>query len=173
MDGVTLKRNLGPGAYALREVVAGLDQSPALCALFGSDARCRAALDAARVILEDSDGYMWVDDEVGALHVALPWWRDGPELHVYLDLVHELVHVKQFGEGKDLYDARYKYVARPTEIEAYRVAVAEARRVGMPEDELAEYVRVPWVDEADYRELCGAIGVPQRPSEARSAERED
>jgi hypothetical protein len=81
-------------------------------------------------------------------------------MHLYLDLVHELVHVKQFGEGRDLFDHAYKYVARPTELEAYAVTVAEARRLGMPEEEICEFLYVEWISHDDHVELCKALGVP-------------
>jgi hypothetical protein len=74
----------------------------------------------------------------------------GNEAHIYLDVIHELVHVRQFKEGEDLYDRRYAYLERPTEIEAYKVAVEEARRIGMSDQEIVDYLRVEWVTEEEF-----------------------
>ena len=67
-------------------------------------------------------GYLRVDDETGNIVVSGEYLRTGDERYLYLDVVHELVHVRQFIEGKELFDRRYSYVDRPTEIEAYRRA---------------------------------------------------
>lgn len=66
-------------------------------------------------------------------------------------MIHELAHVKQFKEGRELYDRRYAYFERPTEIEAYRVAVDEARKIGMDKEEIVEYLRVEWVTEEEFQ----------------------
>jgi hypothetical protein len=60
---------------------------------------------------------------------------------IYLDVIHELCHVKQHMEGKELFDPRYDYVDRPTEIEAYRYAVQEAKRIGLNAAEIRVYLK--------------------------------
>ena len=74
-------------------------------------------------------------------------------------MLHELTHVKQFREGKELYDRSYAYFERPTEIEAYQVAVEEARRIGMDEKEIAEYLRVEWVTEQEFMRFVSKMRV--------------
>ncbi len=159
MTGVVLHRDLPPGRYPLRRVVEGLDASPPLQRLFGGPDACRKALDAAQVELEDEWGYMWVSNEDGCLHVSLPYWRGGEEMHLYVDLVHELVHVKQQAEGRDLFDRRYRYVERPTELEAYRLVVEEGRRLGMTDEALFEFLYVEWISDEEHHALCRAVGV--------------
>jgi hypothetical protein len=44
-------------------------------------------------------------------------------------------------EGKELFDPRYDYVDRPTEIEAYRYAVQEAKRIGLSAAEIRVYLK--------------------------------
>jgi hypothetical protein len=65
-------------------------------------------------------------------------------------------------EGKELWDRRYKYVDRPTEIEAYEVAVAEAHRIGLDDDQIAEYLKVEWVSADDFRRFLKTLDVRTR-----------
>jgi len=81
---------------------------------------------------------------------------------LYLDLLHELVHVKQMMEGKDLYDENRKYFERPTEIEAYRLCVSEAKKIGMSTKEIIEYLKVEWVNEQDFEKMLKNVGVKIR-----------
>jgi len=73
-----------------------------------------------------------------------------------------LVHVKQFLEGRELYDQAFEYVDRPTELEAYRYTIDEARRMGMNEDEILRYLRVDSVDDSELGKLMEKIGVRAR-----------
>ena len=68
--------------------------------------------------------------------ISKGYLNNGDKTDIYLDLIHELCHVKQFMEGKELFDPRYDYVDRPTEIEAYRYAVKEARRIGLSDERI-------------------------------------
>ncbi|MGQ9515369.1 MAG: hypothetical protein ACUVTL_10060 [Thermoproteota archaeon] len=65
----------------------------------------------------------------------MPFWG------LYLDIIHELTHVKQFMDGKKLFDWRHKYVEMPTEVEAFRNAVEGARRLGWMTKESASTSR--------------------------------
>ncbi|HWG89663.1 MAG TPA: hypothetical protein VNZ52_02335 [Candidatus Thermoplasmatota archaeon] len=159
MKDFKLHRNAGVGRHKLKDLVTGLEHSPSLDRLFGGHAAALAALDRVHIELVDDWGYMWVDNDDGTLYVSNPYWLEGPEMHLYLDLCHEVVHVKQHWDGRDLFDHKYKYVARPTEIEAYEVTVAEARRLGMSEEDLVRFLYVEWIDNDDHLELCRTLGV--------------
>jgi hypothetical protein len=86
-------------------------------------------------------GYMGVSDSDGHLMVNKRYLSTGRKLDIYLDVIHELCHVKQQIEGKDLFDPRYDYVDRPTEIQAYRYAVLEAKRIGLSDKEIRLYLK--------------------------------
>lgn len=154
---VTIDRRLDPGVYPLTEVVEGLKDSKGLRDLLGED--LEAFLASAEVEVVDRRGYMWVHGTKGRLMVSKWHLLGADERVLYLDFVHELVHVKQFREGADLYDDGYDYVDRPTEIEAYKVTVEEARDLGLEEGWLAEYLRVEWIDEEDHRKLLDHVGL--------------
>ncbi len=104
-------------------------------------------------------GYMFVDNLDGHLMISTRYMNEGDKVDIYLDLIHELVHVKQFNEGKELFDIHYSYTERPTEIEAYRAAVKEARRLGMSEQRICLYLKTEWMSDEDLRRLATALGV--------------
>jgi hypothetical protein len=60
-------------------------------------------------------------------------------------------------DGKELFDPRYEYVDRPTEIEPYRYCVQEARRLGLSEERIRLYLRTEWMGEADYERLVNYV----------------
>ena len=99
---------------------------------------------------------MGVSDEDGHIFASQQYLNEGEQWSVYLDAVHELVHVKQFKDGKELFDRRYDYVDRPTELEAYRIGTKEARRIGLNDREIFDYLEVPWISKEEHRRLASA-----------------
>jgi len=99
------------------------------------------------------NGYMYVDGSDGHLVISKNYLHNGNKTDIYLDLIHELCHVKQFIDGKELFDPKYEYVDRPTEIEAYRYAVIEAKRLGLSKKRIRNYLRTEWMSDADYNRL--------------------
>ncbi|MDQ5985045.1 MAG: hypothetical protein CSYNP_00749 [Syntrophus sp. SKADARSKE-3] len=85
--------------------------------------------------------------------------KNAPDEILYLDIIHELCHVKQYMTGRDLYDATKAYVDRETEIEAYGVTVDEARRTGMDEKHIADYLRVSWITPEEHKRLARRLNV--------------
>jgi hypothetical protein len=75
-----------------------------------------------------------------------------------LDIIHELVHVRQFMEGKELFDSDFTYIERPTEVEAYRVAVEEAKRLGLSEERICAYLKTEWMSAKDFKRLTKSLG---------------
>lgn len=104
-------------------------------------------------------GYMYVNSYNGHLVVSARYLKNGDKIDIYLDIIHELCHVKQFLEGKDLFDPRYSYVERPTEIEAYRYTVQEARRLGLSDRRICEYLKTEWISDRDLKFLAEAVNV--------------
>jgi len=136
----------------------GFEDVPAVRAIFGSGTK--AALRTLRVEFFSSKwGYMGVSDEDGHLVVSTHYLRTGKRRDIYLDVVHELVHVRQFRDGKELFADGFEYPDLPTEIEAYRTCIAEGRRLGMDDKELYDYLKVEWMSEKDVRRLARHVGV--------------
>jgi hypothetical protein len=103
--------------------------------------------------------YMRVSDVDGHLMVNPQYLGKAETVDLYLDIIHELVHVKQFSEGKQLFDRNYCYVERPTEIEAYRITVEEARALGLSDESICRYLRSELVDEEEFKRLAKKLGL--------------
>ena len=142
----------------------GFEDVDAVRGIFGP--RTKAILRGLKVEFFSSKwGYMGVSDEDGHLVVSTHYLRTGNRRDIYLDVVHELVHVRQFREGKQLFPEGFNYPDAPTEIEAYKVCIAEGRRLGITERELFKYLKVEWMDEGELRRLARNVGVkvPSKP----------
>ena len=103
-------------------------------------------------------GYMGVDNSDGHLLVNGRYFNSGDKTDIYLDVVHELCHVKQWMDGRELFDPQYDYVDRPTEVEAYRYTVQEAKRIGLDENRILQYLQTEWMSEEDLRRLIKNMG---------------
>lgn len=104
-------------------------------------------------------GYMGVDSTDGHLLVNARYLENGDKKDIYLDIIHELCHVKQYMDGRELFDGRYEYVDRPTEIEAYRYTVQEARRLGLDDRRICQYLKTEWMSEEDLKRLAKHLEV--------------
>jgi len=104
-------------------------------------------------------GYMGVSDDDGHLMVSTYYLRHGKAEEIYLDLIHELIHVKQFMDGEELFDDSFEYVERPTEVEAYKLTIQEARRIGMSDMEIYDYLKVYWMSDVEVAKLAERLGV--------------
>lgn len=153
------------GKFPILEVFPGLDRFKAFRNLFEDGLRQRV-LRECKIQVVPEDMYMYIDDKAGNVVAGLGYLRGGDETIVYLDVLHELTHIRQWHEGKELWDRRYNYVDRPTEIEAYQVAVDEARRLGMSDREIADYLRVEWTSREEHERLCKHVGVRSPESRA-------
>ena len=155
--GIVIKRDVDPGTYLFTDLFQGFENVRPVRATFG--AKTRVILSSIKVILSIHRGYMHIDDKSGNLYVSYSYFKSADERYIYLDLIHELVHIRQFREGKELFDERYDYVDRPTEIEAYQTAIKEARRIGFDGGDLIEYLKVDWVSESDFRRFLRTLGI--------------
>lgn len=102
---------------------------------------------------------MGVSDQDGHLIISTYYLKNGDEKEIYLDIIHEMVHIKQFMKGETLFNTSLDYVDRPTEIEAYRYAVKEAKRIGMSDEEIYEYLQAEWMCQEDVEKLAKAVGI--------------
>ena len=99
--------------------------------------------------------YMRVTDE-GHLLINPDYFRSGETTELYLDVIHELVHVKQVLEGKSS-NPTDSYVERPLEIEAYGITVDEAKKLNLSEEQILDYLESELVRGSDLRRLCKNI----------------
>ena len=162
VQGFRVRRTAGIGEHRLAEVFSGLETSSALVNVFGSEEEMTKTLGHLKLRVEPFDSGLWLDRDTGTICIGFKHLAGAKSDFLYLDVIHVLVHVRQFLEGKELYDQAFEYVERPTELEAYRQTVAEARRVGFKEDEILKYLRLDAADDSELGKLMEKIGVKTR-----------
>lgn len=112
-----------------------------------------------RVEFNGRRGYMGVSDIDGHLMISAYYLNEGDMTDIYLDIIHELVHVRQFIDGKELFDGRYDYIERPTEVEAFQHAVEEARNLGLSDERICDYLKTEWMSDDDLKRLAEILHV--------------
>ena len=148
---------IGNRKVIFAEYFKGFEKVEAVKGIFGE--KTREVLANLEVELSWVMGYMYVDDSDGHLVVSKGYLSSGDKTDIYLDLIHELCHVKQFMDGRELFDPQYEYVDRPTEIEAYSYTVKEAKRLGLTDERICLYLRTEWMSEADFKRLARSVNV--------------
>jgi hypothetical protein len=170
-------RDAPAGRHPLLDVFSGLEKTVPFRKYPGDDT---AILEIARrtaAEVSEGPGWMYVapprtPPEVRAAGFRMVETRDdvivvsrsylcyGPSVDIYLDIIHEFLHILQRKQGRDIWPSRkIAYVDRPTEVEAYAYSVAEARRLGVPDSYLRKYLEVTWIRRSEYRRLLRNVGV--------------
>jgi hypothetical protein len=148
---------VGSSTYVFTDFFKGMEKVDAVKQIFGETTE--DVLRNLKVEFTRLGGYMWVNGRNGHLMVSSHYLNSGDKVDIYLDLIHELVHVRQLLQGRELFDEHYSYTTRPTEIEAYRHAVEEARRIGLPDERICQYLRTEWMSEQDFKRLAKEVNV--------------
>lgn len=135
----------------------GFDKVDAVRQIFGE--RTGEVLSNLRIEFNGRRGYMGVSDIDGHLMISAYYLNEGDVTDIYLDIIHELVHVRQFIDGKELFDGRYNYIERPTEVEAFQHAVEEARNLGLSDERICDYLKTEWMSDDDLKRLTEILHV--------------
>ena len=143
--------------YSFNDYFKGFEKVDAVRRIFGE--KTEEVLRNLRVEFTPLAGYMGVNGSSGRLIVNPNYLKSGDRLDVYLDVIHELVHIRQHLEGRELFDSNYSYAQRPTELEAYRYTVEEARRLRLSDEQICEYLKTPWMSIKDLQQLAKALNV--------------
>lgn len=154
---VSIKRKVPVATYPFVNYFKGFEKVDAVKRIFGNDTE--KVLKNLRVEFVGRRGYMGVSEMDGHMIISADYICTGSRVDIYLDFIHELVHVKQFMEGKELFDHNFSYVERPTEVEAYRTAVEEARRLGLGDRRICSYLKTEWMTDEEFGRLAKAVGV--------------
>jgi len=144
-------------AYFFTDLFRGFERHEAVRRLFGD--KTDAVLSGLKIQFSRIGGYMGVNPSNGHLIVNPDYLRNGDRVDIYLDVIHELVHVRQWMDGKSLFGGGYRYVERPTEVEAYRYTVEEARRLGLSDERICRYLKTEWMNADDLRQLAKTLEV--------------
>ena len=171
-----IARRSSVGNYPMFEVFSGLAEVPPFTEYPMPARRVRAIAEGTTIQVIPDDTWMYVAPHevpswakkfgwtpfstptncivVGRRHLA----RSRSAI-LYLDILHEFFHILQREEGRELWDLSKGYVDSPTELEAYRFSVKEARRLGIPDSYLRSYLKVEWVGAKDHLRLLRNLGV--------------
>ncbi|HJU14461.1 MAG TPA: hypothetical protein VJ792_08420 [Candidatus Nitrosotalea sp.] len=158
-DLIKINREVTPGTYQIEDVFSGLREAAILEKVFGSRQELDDVFSSIKLVVDASTHYMHVKNEDATIVVSPHHLKNSDQVTLYLDIVHELVHVRQQRQGLDLYDNSYSYVDRPTEIEAYIVAVEEAKRLGMEHEKILDYLHVEWISPDEHKRLADNVGL--------------
>jgi len=156
---IKINRNITPGDYLLAEIFDGLQEVDILTKVFKTKEELDDVFLKTKVIVEESDHYMYVKNDDASIVIGFRHLQNSDSKILYLDIVHELVHVMQQRQGLDLYNKSYAYVDRPTEIEAYEIAVLEAKNLGMNNEEILDYLLVEWITPEELKRLASHVGL--------------
>jgi hypothetical protein len=175
-DGFEVTRDLGAGRYPILTAFPRLDRLPAAIRLVPDEAERTRLFGATFVEIVDQDLWMYVSPreippgarrewrpivspEADCIVIGSSHLRESPLVTLYMDIYHELCHVLQRQKGANLWPPGVSYVKRWTEVEAYRFVIEEARKFGVTEAFLREYLRVEWISDAEHRELLTELKI--------------
>jgi hypothetical protein len=174
------QRDTPAGRFPLLEVFAGLERTFPFRKYPGDDAATLRIARKTWAHIVDGPGWMYVapvrtPPEVRAagfrmvestedeIVVARAHLVNSPSMELYLDVIHEFLHILQRRQGRALWlGLKVPYVDRPTEVEAYAFSIVEARRLGVPDAYLRRYLRVTWVTPSESNRLLRNVGVPPK-----------
>jgi len=159
---VKILRNAKVAMFPFTDYFKGFEKVEAIRRIFGD--QTEAVLNNLKIEFGGRRGYMGVSNVDGHLMISAEYLNNGNFMDIYLDVIHELTHVKQFMEGKNLFDRRFNYVDNPTEIEAHRNAVEEARRLGLSDETICNYLQTEWISDEDLTVLAKALNVKCKPT---------
>ncbi len=154
-----INRRREPGQFFLADVYPDIRSYGILEDIFSGTGEIEQVLALIRIVVADIPHEMFVNNDDGSITIGLAHLRNASDEFLYLDIIHELCHVKQHLQGRNLYDRSKAYVDRETEIEAYEITVREARRIGMSDRAIADYLRVSWISPEEHRRLARRMGL--------------
>mgnify|MGYP001305648208 CR=1 FL=1 len=150
-----------PRQCTLADVYPEIRSYGVLKDIFAGPEEIERVLTGIRVLVADMPHEMFVSNEDGCITIGLAHLRNASDEFLYLDIIHELCHVKQHLQGRNLYDRSKPYVDRETEIEAYEITVREARRIGLDDQAIANYLHVSWITPEEHRRLARRMGLAE------------
>ena len=171
---VTINRNTPPiPTSPFTDFFEGFEKVQAVRSVFGD--QTEEVLKKLRIgFISNRYMYMGVSDRDGNLAVGTYHLKNSDLRTLYLDVVHELFHVKQFKEDREYFSREHRrylkktgfdsalYFKSPIEVPAYRHAVDEAKRIGMSYGEIVEYLKMGPVHPRVFSRLLKDVGLDRR-----------
>jgi hypothetical protein len=148
---ITIERSRVPRQvlHPFTDYFKGFENVGAVRAVFGSETE--SVLRKLRLaFVSNRRMYMGIRDQDGNIGVGAFHLENSDQRTLYLDVVHELFHVKQFMDNKKWFREEHQkfmgdrglYYASPLEVPAYYHTVKEAKRIGMSEKQIVQYLKM-------------------------------
>jgi hypothetical protein len=160
-----------PALQPFTDYFQGFEKVGAVRMVFGDETE--EVLSRLKVgFISNKQMYMGIRDADGHIAVGTYHLRHSPTRVLYLDVVHELFHIKQWMEDKEWFTKEHEkfmgdfslYYSSPIEVPAYRHAVREAERLGMPPDEIVEYLKMLPVAPRTWNSFLKKMGLRAKPT---------
>ena len=151
----TISRDVDVGRYKITDIVGGLERSVALKTLYGQ--HLMEVLKTTWIDVVSKPWQIWVDRDTRQITVNKDYLAETETETLYLDCIHELVHLWQLSLGADVFDRSVSYVDSPTELEAYRYTLKDAKRLGFSRRDMVEYLKVRWITDDEHRRLVKTV----------------
>ena len=159
-ENVKIIRNITVPTYLFMDYFKGFEKVEAVKQIFGEETeKALSELKLEFFSFGSARALIGVNDQNGHIFMNADYLKLGDARDIYLDIIHELVHVKQFMDGKRLRVSRFDYIDTPTEIEAYRYTVEEAKNIGMTKEQIYEYLKTDSINNNDLMKLTKVIGI--------------
>ncbi len=150
-----INHNLELGMYQLTDIITGLEYSVALNKIYGN--KLKDVLNTTEANVVSKPWQIWVDRETKIITINKDYLVHSDRGTLYLDFIHEMVHIWQISDGKNVFDRSVSYVDAPTEIEAYRYTIEDAERIGFSKTDIIDYLKVRWISKEEHLRLVKAV----------------
>jgi len=156
---IEINRRVAPGKLKIADAFPTLRDDPMMLGIFATLDVVDEVLSTVCLNVVEAPHYMYINRNDGSINSGLGHLRNSDAEVLYLDILHELYHVKQQREGADLYPENVAYVDRPTEIEAYEYTVKAGRHIGMMDNEILDYLYVEFISHEDHIKLAKRLNL--------------
>ncbi len=155
-----------PALQPFTDYFKGFEKVAAVRKVFGDETE--AVLARLKIgFISNRRMYMGIRDDDGNVAIGTYHLRHSPTRVLYLDIVHELFHIKQWMEDKEWFTKEHEkfmgdfslYYASPIEVPAYKHAVREAERLGMSPEEITEYLKMLPVPPKIWNKFIGEMAI--------------
>ena len=168
-----------PALQPFTDYFKGFEKVAAVRKVFGDETE--AVLARLKIgFISNRRMYMGIRDDDGNIAVGTYHLRHSTTRVLYLDIVHELFHIKQWMLDKEWFTAEHEkfmgdfslYYVSPIEVPAYKHTVREAERLGMTPEEITKYLEMMPVPHRVWRGFLKEMEIKQGAAAHRSARRE-
>jgi len=152
-----------------RDYFKGFENVGAVRKVFGE--KTASVLEKMKVsFISNRRMYMGIRDNDGNISIGTYHLKNSDNKVLYLDIVHELFHVKQYMKDKKYFHKEHMkfmgnralYYVSPIEVPAYLHTVEEAKRIGMSYEEISEYLVMGPVSQKIFRKFLREMNLKKR-----------